>query len=230
MEGIPNSDQASNAVWCRKWLPRSNKKHGLRWRRWRCYCGLAEWHWHTRWGTNTLEGQREWCRLPKRSRRDNWSGYWHVMKRDEEHIMFCTTRVVPRMCSFLILSLRVTPPIHHSIPISCAAYYCAKYWARTYQGKWSEKKQKIRWKDAFQRYMKRTGARAGEEMNRATWSRKIIDHPGDTIRWENLRVNKKIYYYMKLTCQRNVIIPHSIWKWTYVKATTCGIFWSKLPK
>ena len=38
---------------------------------------------------------------------------------------------------------------------------------------------KTRWKDMCQRYMKSTGLRAGEEMDRATWSRKIISHTGD---------------------------------------------------
>ena len=40
---------------------------------------------------------------------------------------------------------------------------------------------KIRRKDACQRDMKSTGLRAGEETDRATWSRKIMSHTGDSV-------------------------------------------------
>ena len=37
---------------------------------------------------------------------------------------------------------------------------------------------KTRWKDVCQQDLKSTGLRAGEEMDRATWSRKSISHIG----------------------------------------------------
>ena len=39
---------------------------------------------------------------------------------------------------------------------------------------------KIRWKHACQRDMKSIELRAGEEMDRATWNRKISSHTGET--------------------------------------------------
>ena len=43
---------------------------------------------------------------------------------------------------------------------------------------------KTRWKDACQRNSKSTGLRAGEEMDRTMWRRKIISHTGDHIQRE----------------------------------------------
>ena len=63
-------------------LQRRDKKNGLRWPRWGCYDGCAEWHAKTRSGMNTFEEQQEWRRLPKRSPRKDWSGtgmWWGEM-------------------------------------------------------------------------------------------------------------------------------------------------------
>ena len=91
-----------NCKWCRRWAcPSDNlilfqtwtegqkcglqwrdKKNGLRWPRWGCYDGCAEWHAKTRSGMNTYEEQQEWCRLPKRSPREDWYGtcmWWGEM-------------------------------------------------------------------------------------------------------------------------------------------------------
>ena len=46
-------------------------------------------------------------------------------------------------------------------------------------GKRNRGRPKTRWKDAFQRALKSTGLRAGEETDRAMWRRKIISHTGD---------------------------------------------------
>ena len=63
-------------------LQRRDKKNGLRWPRWGCYDGCAEWHAKTRSGMNTSEEQQEWCRLQKRSPREDWTGtgmWWGEM-------------------------------------------------------------------------------------------------------------------------------------------------------
>ena len=63
-------------------LQRRDKKNGLRWPRWGCYDGCAEWHAKTRSGMNTSEEQQEWRRLPKRSPREDWTGtgmWWGEM-------------------------------------------------------------------------------------------------------------------------------------------------------
>ena len=46
-------------------------------------------------------------------------------------------------------------------------------------GKRKRVRPKARWKDVSQRDLKSTGLRAGEETNRAMWSRKISSHTGD---------------------------------------------------
>ena len=43
-------------------------------------------------------------------------------------------------------------------------------------GKRKTGRSKTGWKDACQRDMKRTGLRAGKDMDRAMWSRKIISY------------------------------------------------------
>ena len=61
---------------------RRDKKNGLRWPRWGCYDGCAEWHAKTRSGMNTYEEQQEWRRLPQRSPREDWTGtgmWWGEM-------------------------------------------------------------------------------------------------------------------------------------------------------
>ena len=63
-------------------LQRRDKNNGLRWPRWGCYDGCAEWHAKTRSGMNTSEEQQEWRRIPKRSPREDWTGtgmWWGEM-------------------------------------------------------------------------------------------------------------------------------------------------------
>ena len=48
-------------------------------------------------------------------------------------------------------------------------------------GKRKRGRPKTRWKDTCQRDLKSTGLRAGEEMDRAMWRRKIISHTGVTV-------------------------------------------------
>ena len=60
-------------------------------------------------------------------------------------------------------------------------------------GKRKRGRPKTRWKDAFQRDLKSTGLRAGEEMDRAMWRRKIISYTGDPT-WEKPEEKKKIEF------------------------------------
>ena len=46
-------------------------------------------------------------------------------------------------------------------------------------GKRKKVRPKTRWKDGCLRNIKSTGLRAGEEMDRVTWNRKIISYTGD---------------------------------------------------
>ena len=48
-----------------------------------------------------------------------------------------------------------------------------------YTGERKTVQPNARWKDGCHRDMKRTGLRAGGELDRETWSRNIISHSGD---------------------------------------------------
>ena len=37
-------------------------------------------------GKNTYKGQQEWCKLPRRARRDGLNWYRHVIRRDENKL------------------------------------------------------------------------------------------------------------------------------------------------
>ena len=66
---------------------------------------------------------------------------------------------------------------------------------------------KTRWKDACQRDLKSTGLRAGEETDRATWSRKISSHTSDGKRPAKSRsCNKRLK--KKLKKQKDGVLPY----------------------
>ena len=69
-------------IWQKRGLQRRDKKNWLRWPRWGCQDGCAEWHAKTKSGMNTYEEQQEWRRLPKRSPREERTGtgmWWGEM-------------------------------------------------------------------------------------------------------------------------------------------------------
>ena len=71
-EGLQNSDQAGNSEWGRN-VDYNEETRKTNWDK-RDDNGCADWNTKTGSGTHTSEEQREWRRLTKISRSDDWTG------------------------------------------------------------------------------------------------------------------------------------------------------------